>query len=114
MVKSITFLGSSVDDLRAFPEVARQRAGFQLYLVQSGKEPPDWKPMTTIGPRCREIRVRDASGAYRVFYVATLGDTVYVLHCFQKKSQRTAQADIELGKERYKQMIKLNATKGKP
>ena len=74
MVKGITFLGSSVDDLRAFPEVARQRAGFQLYLVQSGKEPPDWKPMTTIGPRCREIRVRDASGAYRVFYVATLGD----------------------------------------
>ncbi len=96
------------------PKSPASGPGFQLYLVQSGKEPPYWKPMTAIGPRCREIRVRDASGAYRVFYVATLGNTVYVLHCFQKKSQRTAQEDIELGKERYKQMIKLNATKGKP
>ena len=78
-------MGGADEDLRSFPAPVRQRAGYQLYLVQSGAEPADWKPMTTIGPGCREIRVWDDSGAYRVFYVATIGDAIYVLHCFQKK-----------------------------
>jgi phage-related protein len=113
-VKGVEFVGSSDDDLRAFPQVARQRAGYQLHRVQSGQDPSDWKPMTTIGAGCREIRVRDSRDAYRVFYVATVGDTVYVLHCFQKKSQRTPQADIDLGKQRYKQMNELIRAKEKP
>jgi phage-related protein len=97
-----------------FPQIARQRAGYQLHLVQSGQDPSDWKPMTTIGTGCREIRVRDSRDAYRVFYVATVGDTVYVLHCFQKKSQRTPQVHIDLGKQRYKQMNELIRAKEKP
>jgi phage-related protein len=60
--------------------------------------------MVSVGAGCREIRVRDESGAFRVFYVATVGDAVYVLHCFEKKNQRTAKADLDLGKARYKQM----------
>lgn len=63
--------------------------------------------MTTIGAGCREIRVRDDSGGYRVLYVATLGDAIYVLHCFPKKTQRTAKTDIDLGKARYKAMRAL-------
>ena len=66
-----------------------------------------WKPMTTVGAGCREIRVRDDTGAFRVFYVATVGDAVYVLQCFEKKTQRTAKADIDLGKARYKTMRAL-------
>jgi phage-related protein len=107
VVKDVVFLGSADEDLRAFPPVARQRAGYQLYRVQAGLEPIDWKPMTSIGPGCREIRVRDESGAYRVFYVASVGDALYVLHCFEKKSQRTAKADLDIGKARYKEMRAL-------
>ena len=108
------FVGSCDDDLRAFPTVARQRAGYQLHLVQAGQDPTDWKPMATIGRGCREIRVRDSRDAFRVFYVATVGDTVYVLHCFQKKSQRTTKSDIDLGKQRYRQMNELIQAKEKP
>jgi phage-related protein len=107
VVKDVVFIGGSDEDLRSFPDSARQRAGYQLYLVQAGTEPTDWKPMTTIGAGCREIRIREESGAYRVFYVATVGDAVYVLHCFQKKTQRIAKADIDVGKSRYQAMRAL-------
>ncbi len=107
VVRDVVFVGSAGADLRRFPPDARQRAGYQLYLVQIGLEPSDWKPITTVGPGCREIRVRAASGAYRVLYVASLGDAVYVLHCFEKKSQRTAKADIELAKRRYREATEI-------
>lgn len=105
------FVGSSGDDLRSFPAVARQRAGYQLYLVQSGTEPTDWKPMPSVGVGCREIRVRAQSDAYRVVYVTTIGDAVYVLHAFQKKTQRTAKADVDLARQRYKQVTEQLRTK---
>ena len=63
--------------------------------------------MSSIGAGCGEVRVRDESGAYRVFYVANVGDAIYVLHCFEKKSQRTTKADLDIGKARYKQMQAL-------
>jgi phage-related protein len=106
-MKDIVFVGSSIDDLRDFPQGARQRVGYQLHVVQQGDDPLDWKPMPAVGAGCREIRIRDANEAHRVFYVATFGDCVYVLHCFEKKSQRTAKADIDLGKQRYRQMKSL-------
>ena len=74
------FLGSSLDDLRGFPCSARREAGYQLDRVQHGLEPDDWKPMTTVGSGVREIRIRDASGAFRVVFVAKFADAVYVLH----------------------------------
>jgi phage-related protein len=103
--KSIVFIGGSLDDLRAFPQSARRMAGFQLDRVQHGADPADWKPMSDIGAGVREIRVRDSDGAFRVIYVAKLADAVYVLHCFQKKSQRTNKQDVELSKARYKQLL---------
>lgn len=56
--------------------------------------------MTTIGAGVREIRIRDASGAFRIIYLATLADRVLILHAFQKKSQQTAHHDIELARKR--------------
>ena len=103
-VKAVVFVGSSVDDLRAFPTAARQRAGYQLHLVQEGHDSTDWKPMASIGPGCREIRVRVGQDAYRVIYVASFGDAVYVLHCFEKKSQQSPKSDIELARQRYKKI----------
>ena len=103
--KPVKFLGRSLDELRAFPLSARRRAGYQLDRVQHGLEPDDAKPMTTIGAGVREIRIRDKSGAFRVVYVAKFSDTIYVLHCFQKKTQKTGKADINLVKTRYRDLI---------
>jgi phage-related protein len=111
-VKDIVFIGSSGEDLRSFPLEARQRAGHQLYMVQMGLGPLDWKPMASIGPGGVEVRVRTAHDAYRVLYVASVGDVVYVLHCFQKKTRQTAKADMELAKQRYNQMKELTRRKG--
>jgi phage-related protein len=101
-IKSVSFLGDSLARLREFPEDARRDAGHQLLEVQNGREPNDWKPMAAIGAGVREIRVREASGAFRVIYVANLGDVVLVLHAFPKKTQRTPQHDIELAASRLR------------
>jgi phage-related protein len=62
----------------------------------------DWKPMSSVGPGVREIRIREPSGAFRVMYLATRPEAVYVLHCFQKKSQQTSLQDLALAKARLK------------
>ena len=95
-MKPVVFLGNSLAQVRDFPGQAKPRIGFELRRVQSGLEPMDWKPMNTVGAGVREIRVRDASGAFRVLYVATFTDAVYVLHAFQKKAGATAKRDLEL------------------
>ncbi|MBM3358115.1 MAG: type II toxin-antitoxin system RelE/ParE family toxin [Betaproteobacteria bacterium] len=100
-MKPVRFMGSAKDDLAAFPRPARMRAGHALFMVQLGREPDDWKPMATVGPGAREIRVRDREGAFRVIYVASFEDAVYVLHAFQKKSRETSQADLALARRRY-------------
>ncbi|SDG53947.1 Phage-related protein [Onishia taeanensis] len=103
--KPIEFRGDSLDQLRSFPDDAKQTAGYELSRVQQGKMPVHYRPMPDVGRGVIEIKVRETSGAYRVFYVASQGDAVYVLHCFQKKSQQTDKRDIELGKQRYRELF---------
>ncbi len=100
--KPVVFVGSALDALRGFPLAARREAGHQIDQVQRGLTPDDWKPMRTIGVGVREIRLRDASGAFRIIYVATFADAIYVLHCFRKQSARTCKADVELAARRYR------------
>lgn len=104
--KNIIWLGSSFEDLLAFPKEARRNAGYQLGLVQFGLEPNDWKPFNGVGSGTKEIRVRDKDGIYRVLYVAKFEEAIYVLHCFQKKTESTAQADKEIAKARYRAISK--------
>ena len=104
--KPVEFRGSSLDDLRAFPLAAKREAGHQLDQVQNGDEPDDWKPMNTVGKGVKEIRIRDAAGAFRLIYVAKLADALYVLHCFQKKSQKTSKTDLDLATKRYRDLLK--------
>lgn len=104
--KPVEFRGSSLDDLRDFPLTARREAGYQLDLVQNGQEPDDWKPMNTVGQGVREIRIRDENGAFRVIYVAKFADAIYVLHCFQKKTEKTSTADLDLAARRYRDLCK--------
>ena len=101
-MKTLYWLGTSLEDLKAFPADVRVEVGTALRLVQQGVEPRDWKPMPDVGKGAREIRIRDQAGAFRVFYVVESGDAVYVLHAFQKKSQRTSKQDLDKGKARYK------------
>lgn len=105
-MKPIAFVGSALDELRGFPLGARREAGYQLHRVQRGLDPDDWKPMTSIGPGVREIRVRDERGAFRVIYIATLEDAVHVLHAFHKKTQRTARHDLNLAASRLRQITR--------
>jgi phage-related protein len=90
-MKQAEFRGTSLDDLRAFPDLAKREAGYQIDRVQKGMEPTDFKPMPTVGKSVYEIRVEELSGAFRVIYVAKFEKLVYVLHCFQKKTQKTAK-----------------------
>jgi len=102
--KTLFWLGSSRSDIRTFPVRARRAAGFQLLRIQQGLEPIDWKPMASVGAGVREIRVQVGT-AHRVFYVARFSEGVYVLHAFEKRSRKTAKRDIELARERYKELL---------
>jgi len=104
-MKPISFRGNSLDDLRQFPLNARREAGYQIDRVQNGLEPSDWKPMNSVGQGVKEIRIREADGAFRVIYLAKLADAVHVLHCFQKKTEKTAEADIELARKRFRALM---------
>ena len=103
-LKPLVFLGSSRDDLACMPANVRQQIGMELMRVQFGAEPKDFKAIALVGAGALEIRVRDVSGAYRALYVAKFKSAIFVLHAFQKKTQQTAKADIDLAKIRYKMM----------
>ena len=87
------------------PADARREAGYQLDRVQRGLDPDDWRPMPSIGAGVREIRVRERAGAFRVIYVATFADAVYVLHAFQKKTQQTPKRDMDLAALRLREQM---------
>ena len=103
-MKPVAWLGDSLVRLRGFPAECMREAGYQLGKVQTGREPSDWKPMPSIGLGVNELRIR-IGGAFRVIYVAKFEEAVYVLHAFQKKSQRTGRLDIELAKRRYSNLL---------
>jgi phage-related protein len=105
-LKPVSFLGNSLVAVRAFPDGARREAGFQIDRLQRGLDPDDWKPMPFVGPGAREIQVRDASGAWRVIYVATFEEAVYVLHAFGKTTQATSKRDVELATTRFKELMR--------
>lgn len=105
-MKAVVWMGSSREDLKRFPETAQDSLGFALYRVQCGLDPKDWKPMAGVGPGVREIRVRDEAGIFRVIYLATRPEGVYVLHCFQKKTPQTSRADLELAVRRLRAIAK--------
>jgi phage-related protein len=111
-MKDLEFIGSSQEDLKDFPIEARRDAGFQLHFVQMGQEPADWKPMRSVGAGAMEIRIRK-EGEWRIIYVAKFQNTVAVLHAFEKKTQKTRQADIELARERYREVERREKAKQK-
>lgn len=102
--RDIDWVGSSYEDLMEFPDDAINVAGFQLRKVQQDKEPDDWKPMQSVGPGVREIRIFAEAGAYRVMYVVKIAGLVHVLHCFRKTTEQTSQRDIEKSRAAYREV----------
>jgi len=103
--KEIRWLGSSLRDLLAFPAEARRRAGFQLRKIQAGLDPDDWKAFDSIGAGTREIRIRDEDGISRAMYASKFVEAIYVLHCFQKKTQKLGLRDKKIAEMRYRAII---------
>jgi phage-related protein len=102
-MKKLKFMGDSQAALARFPLEVRRYTGFELWQVQLGLMPSDFKPMPTVGSGAYEIRVK-LNGQWRVIYVAKHLDAVYVLHCFHKTTAQTAKTDIDLASKRYKLM----------
>lgn len=106
--KPVVWLGDSRETIKGFPNEARQIAGFQIWRVQRGLEPNDWKPMPSIGPGVQEIRIHTET-EYRVLYVANFAEAVYVLHGFAKRTQRTPKDDLDLAKHRLRLLANQRA-----
>lgn len=104
--KPIYWVGTSYNDLLEFPATIRQDAGYQLHRVQNGLDPENWKPFQNIGAGVREIRISDDGNTFRVMYVTKFADKIYVLHSFQKKTQKTSPKDINIAKTRYNAIVR--------
>ena len=104
-MKPVVWLGDSRSRVRDFEPDARHETGTELGRVQLGKDPTDWKPMPSVGLGVNEIRIR-VGGAFRLIYMAKFTEAIYVLHAFQKKSRKTARADIELARLRFRTLVR--------
>ena len=104
-MKEIEFLGNSLDNIRLFCAEAKDDIGFQLDRVQRGIEPSNWKPMSSVGTSVKEIRTKASDGIYRTIYIAKFENKIYVLHAFQKKTEKTTKSDIDLAKRRLKGLL---------
>jgi phage-related protein len=106
--KPVEWIGRSLEDMRSFPPEARTKAGHELFLVQQGEPPGDWKPLPSVGPGANEIRIQTWAGGrleHRVVYVARFPEAVYVLHAFRKTTRRTSPQDLETARRRYREML---------
>jgi phage-related protein len=106
VVKDLKFRGKlPKGSLRIFQACAA-RGEIPTRPLANGLEPEDFKSMSDVETGMQEIRIKDEAGIFRVLYVARFEDAVYVLHCFQKKTQRTANSDLDLASKRYAELVK--------
>lgn len=106
-MKAARFHPAARDALQTFPEEVRRAFGKAIYDLQMGHtlSMPLSRPMPSLGNGAAELRVRDAAGIYRVFYVVRLSNAVLVFHAFAKKTQKTPAREVVLGKQRLKEML---------
>ncbi|MCX8559141.1 type II toxin-antitoxin system RelE/ParE family toxin [Mycolicibacterium mucogenicum] len=104
-MKRIGFVGRSREDLKAFPKDIVRLAGYRLYLLQRGEHVKASKPISRVGKGAIELVINGNGTWFRIFVATTSDpDVIWVLHCFQKKTNTTPLSDIELGKTRYRQI----------
>jgi len=108
--KPLVWLGSSLEDVRDFPESARRAAGYQLGRVQQDLMLTDWKPLLSVGAGVYEIRVRTEL-QHRILYIAKYEEAVYVLHAFEKRTRQTPQRDLDLARTRLADLLRWRTRK---
>lgn len=107
-LKEIRWQGDSRKVAHRFPKGARNALGKELTRIQLGLQPRDGKWLTDVGPGVQEIRIAHSKEAYRVIYVASLADCIYVLHAFHKKAKRgiaTPKEELDVATKRYKDLV---------
>ena len=100
----IAWLGDSLDVVRGYGEGVRRSIGSELRLLQSGQKPLHARSLSTVGRGVWELKISETGGEFRVVYVVKRDDRIYVLHAFQKKTQKTARHEIELARNRFKEI----------
>lgn len=109
---AVAWEGDSREILQCFPEDVRQNFGFELWQLQKGERPRDYRPLPSIGPGVFELRDQDERSWYRVVYLSRINDVIYVLHCFEKKSREMPRREFEKAKQRLKTVrSRLSAVK---
>jgi phage-related protein len=101
----VVWEGDSLQVLRGFPGPVRQDLGAELRRLQGGDRPLNSRPMPSIGARVYELKEQDERAWYRVIYLARIRNRIYILHCFEKKSAKTARNDFVVAKARLKRVL---------
>jgi phage-related protein len=110
-LKPVVWLGDSLRVLRTFPSGVQDEVGYALYLAQCGEKHVSAKPLKGLGPGVLEVVSDHRGDTFRAVYTVRLGERVFVLHAFQKKSKRgiaTPQAEIDLIKRRLKLAVEIS------
>ncbi len=108
-LKPVVFLGRSKRTIKKFPEEARKNAGAEIKLLQLGQLPTDWKSMKGIGLGAREIRIHHPH-EHRVIFVASYPEAIYILHAFEKKSEKTNPLHIQVARQNYAKISQIHKT----
>lgn len=109
-LKEVTWVGNSKAKLKEFPEDVQKDVGDALFFAQAGSMSPAAKPFKGVGSGVFEIRASHRTDAYRTVYAVQIGERIYVLHCFQKKSKRsikTPKYEVDLIKRRLRMAQEL-------
>lgn len=101
---TVMWEGDSREVLSDFPETVREDLGFQLWQLQQGERPSNYRPLPSVGTGVFELREQDERAWYRVVYLSRIDDVIYVLHCFEKKSREMPKKDFEKARRRLKQV----------
>jgi len=98
----IVWEGDSREVLQSFPDGVKQNFGFQLWRLQQGERPKDYRPLQSVGAGVFELREQDQEGWYRVVYLSRIESVIHVLRCFEKKSREMPRREFEMAKRRLK------------
>lgn len=104
MEREVFFFKAAQKAIQGFPEGARKTLAFELELLIEGEDPTDFAPMPAVGKGVYEVRVWDDKRTFRAFYVTKYEEAVYVLHAFEKKTQKTPKKEIDIAKKRYREL----------
>ena len=106
-MKNLIWLADSRSNVKSFPARVQDDVGYALYSAQLGEMSTRAKPLRDFGGQVLEIAAHDASGTYRAIYTVSIGESIYVIHAFQKKSKAgiaTPKSEMDLIRHRLKQL----------